>query len=57
MGLGSRLHSATGRLHGRNKDTASLAGSGRMKAGGKQHNLMANLKMAGERVKSALRRH
>ena len=57
MGLGSRLHNATGKLHGRSKERAGLAGNGRMKAGGKQHNLMAGLKTAGERVKSAFRRH
>lgn len=57
MGLGERLHNATGKLHGRSKETAGVAGSGRMRAGGKQHNFMAGLKMAGERVKSAFKRH
>lgn len=57
MGLGSRLHHAAERLHGRSKETAGLAGSGRMRAGGKQHNVLAGLKMAGERVKNAFKRH
>jgi uncharacterized protein YjbJ (UPF0337 family) len=58
MGLGSRFHNAAGKLHGRNKDTLGhLAGSDRLKAGGKQHHLRASLKTAGEKVRDAFRRH
>ena len=58
MGLGDKIHNAAGKLHGKGKETAGKAtGDDKMRAEGKSHQVKADLKQAGEKVKDAFKKH
>jgi uncharacterized protein YjbJ (UPF0337 family) len=58
MGLGDKIHNAAEKLHGKGLKVAGDAdGNDRLKAEGKGHQIKADLKQAGEKVKDAVRRH
>ena len=58
MGLGDKIHNATEKLHGKGKEAAGNAtGDDKMKAEGKSHQIKADLKQAGEKVKDAFKKH
>ncbi|WP_332603618.1 CsbD family protein [Arthrobacter sp. S2(2024)] len=58
MGLGDKIHNAAEKLHGKGKEAVGDAtGNDRMKAEGKRHQVKADLKQAGEKVKDAFKKH
>ncbi|MDQ0028443.1 CsbD family protein [Arthrobacter bambusae] len=58
MGWGERIHHAAGKLHGKATEAAGAAtGNDRLKAEGKSRQLKADMKLAGERIKGAFRKH
>ena len=62
MGLGDKIHNAAEKLHGTSKEAAGDAtgdatGNDRVKAEGKGHQVKADLKQAGEKVKDAFKKH
>ena len=58
MGLGDKIHNAAEKLHGKGKETAGKAtGDEKLKAEGKSHQVKADLKQAGEKVKDAVKKH
>jgi uncharacterized protein YjbJ (UPF0337 family) len=58
MGLGDRFHHAAEKLHGRAKEAAGGAtGTDRLKGEGKARHFRADLKQAGEKIRSAFRKH
>ncbi|QDY90509.1 CsbD family protein [Arthrobacter sp. UKPF54-2] len=58
MGLGEKIHNAAEKLHGKGQKTAGDAtGNDRLKAEGKRHQVKADLKQAGEKVKDAFKKH
>ncbi|WP_043436889.1 CsbD family protein [Arthrobacter sp. I3] len=58
MGLGDKIHNAAEKLHGKGKEAAGKAtGDDKMEAEGKSHQVKADLKQAGEKVKDAFKKH
>ncbi|GGI01219.1 CsbD family protein [Pseudarthrobacter sp. Fe7] len=58
MGLGDKVHNAAEKLQGKGKEAAGNAsGNDRLKAEGKGHQVKADLKQAGEKVKDAFKKH
>ncbi|MEO5778503.1 UNVERIFIED_ORG: uncharacterized protein YjbJ (UPF0337 family) [Arthrobacter sp. UYEF2] len=58
MGLGDKIHNAADKLHGKGKEAAGDATENdRLKAEGKSHQIKADLKQAGEKVKDAFKKH
>ncbi|GAB3572347.1 CsbD family protein [Arthrobacter alkaliphilus] len=58
MGLGDKIHNAAEKLHGKGEEAAGDAtGNDRLKAEGKGHQVKADLKQAGEKVKDAFKKH
>ncbi|GAC1373368.1 MAG: CsbD family protein [Pseudarthrobacter sp.] len=58
MSLADKIHNAAEKLHGKGKETAGNAtGDDRLKAEGKGHQVKADLKQAGEKVKDAFKKH
>jgi uncharacterized protein YjbJ (UPF0337 family) len=58
MGLGKKFHNAAEKIHGKGKEASGeVTGSDRLKAEGRGHQVKADLKQAGEKVKDAFRRH
>lgn len=57
MGLADKIHNAAEKLHGKGKEAAGDAtGNDRLKAEGKAHQVRADLKQAGEKVKDAFKK-
>ncbi|ALV43605.1 CsbD-like protein [Pseudarthrobacter sulfonivorans] len=57
MGLGDKIHNAAEKLHGKGKEAAGdVTGNDRLKAEGKRHQVKADLKQAGEKVKDAFKK-
>ncbi|HEY8754172.1 MAG TPA: CsbD family protein [Arthrobacter sp.] len=57
MGLGDKVHNSAEKLHGKSKEAAGEAtGNDRLKAEGKGHQVKADLKHAGEKVKDAFKK-
>jgi len=58
MGLGDKIHNAAEKLHGKGKEAAGkTTGDDKMRAEGKSHQVKADLKQAGEKVKDAFKKH
>jgi uncharacterized protein YjbJ (UPF0337 family) len=58
MGLGDKIHNAAEKLHGKGQAAAGDAtDNDRLKAEGKGHQIKADLKQAGEKVKDAFKKH
>ncbi|GAA4033292.1 CsbD family protein [Arthrobacter methylotrophus] len=58
MGLGDKIHNAAEKLHGKGKEAVGDAtDNDRLKAEGKGHQVKADLKQAGEKVKDAFKKH
>ena len=58
MTLGDKIHNAAEKIHGKGKEAAGDAtGNDRLKAEGKGHQVKADLKQAGEKVKDAFKKH
>ncbi|MEO5780531.1 MULTISPECIES: CsbD family protein [Arthrobacter] len=58
MGLGDKIHNAAEKLHGKGKEaTGDATGNDRLKAEGKSHQVKADLKQAGEKIKDAFKKH
>jgi uncharacterized protein YjbJ (UPF0337 family) len=57
MSLGDKIHNAAEKLHGKGKEAAGDAtGNDRLKAEGKRHEVTADLKQAGEKIKGAFKK-
>lgn len=57
MSLAEKIHNAAEKLHGKGKETAGNAtGDDRLKADGKAHQVKADLRHAGEKVKDAFKK-
>lgn len=58
MGLGDKIHNAAEKLHGKGKETAgNVTGNDGLKAEGKSHQVKADLKQAGEKIKDVFKKH
>lgn len=58
MGLGNRIHNAAEKVYGKGKKAAGEAsGNNKMRAEGKGHELKADFKQAGEKIRHAFKRH
>jgi uncharacterized protein YjbJ (UPF0337 family) len=58
MGLGDKIHNAAEKLRGKGQEaTGDATGNDRLKAEGKGHQVKADLKQAGEKVKDAFKKH
>lgn len=58
MGLGDKIHNAAEKLRGKGQEaTGEATGNDRLKAEGKGHQIKADLKQAGEKVKDAFKKH
>jgi uncharacterized protein YjbJ (UPF0337 family) len=57
MRLGDKIHNAAEKLHGKGKRAVGDAtGNDRLKAEGKRHEVAADLKQAGEKIKGAFKK-
>jgi uncharacterized protein YjbJ (UPF0337 family) len=58
MGLGDKIHNAAEKLRGKGKEAVGDAtDNDRLKAEGKRHQVAADLKQAGEKIKDAFKKH
>lgn len=58
MGLGDKIHNVAEKLHGKGKEAGgAVTGNDRAKAEGQRHQVKADLKQAGEKIKDAFKKH
>lgn len=57
MSLGDKIHNAAEKLHGKGKRAVGDAtGNDRLRAEGRRHEVVADLKQAGEKIKDAFKK-